>query len=109
MSDTATALGNGDVPVLATPRLLAWPEAATMAAAAGRLDAGATSVGSRIVMDHRAASAIGMTVTVTAELVAVDGRLLHFSVTAQDTDDHTLAAGELTRVVVDRDRLLTRL
>ena len=50
-----------------------------------------------------------MRVTVTAELVAVDGSLLHFSVSAQDADDQTLAAGELTRVVVDRDRFLARL
>ena len=109
VSDTATALGSGDVPVLATPRLLAWAEAATVAAVAGRLDAGATSVGSRIVMEHSAASAIGVRVTVTAALVSVDGRLLRFSVSARDTDGRTLASGELTRVVVDRDRFLARL
>ncbi len=108
-SDTATALGSGDVPVLATPRLLAWAEAATVAAVAGRLDAGATSVGSRIVMEHSAASAIGAQVTVTAALIAIDGRLLRFSVTARDADARALASGELTRVVVDRDRFLARL
>jgi fluoroacetyl-CoA thioesterase len=108
-SDTATTLGSGDVPVLATPRLLAWAEAATVAAVAGRLDAGATSVGSHVELEHRAASAVGMTVTVTADLIAVDGRLLHFSVAAHDADDRTLATGEVTRVVVDRERFLARL
>ena len=109
VSDTAVALGSGDVPVLASPRLLAWAEAATVAAVAGRLDAGATSVGSRMVMEHSAASAIGVKVRVTAALVSVDGRVLRFSVTARDTDGRTLASGELTRVVVDRERFLARL
>ena len=102
-SDTATTLGSGDVPVLGTPRLLAWAEAATVAAVAG-----ATSVGSHVELEHRAASAVGTTVTVTADLVAIDGRLLHFSVAAHD-DDRTLATGEVTRVVVDRERFLARL
>ncbi len=108
-SDTATTLGSGDVPVLATPRLLAWAEAATVAAVAGRLDAGATSVGSHVELEHRAASGVGTTVTVTADLVAIDGRLLQFSVAAHDADDRTLATGEVTRVVVDRERFLARL
>ena len=36
-TDTAAALGSGDVPVLATPRLIAWMEAATVRAAAALL------------------------------------------------------------------------
>lgn len=108
-ADTATALGSGDVPVLATPRLLAWLEAATVEALDGRLGDGETSVGSRIELEHRAATAVGATVTVTADLVAVDGRLLRFSVAAQDVDGRLLATGDVTRVVVDRERFLSRL
>lgn len=108
-ADTATALGSGDVPVLATPRLLAWLEAATVDALDGRLGDGETSVGSRIELEHRAATAVGATVTVTADLVAVDGRLLRFSVAAQDVDGRLLATGDVTRVVVDRERFLSRL
>lgn len=80
-----------------------------MAALAGRLDDGATSVGARVELEHRRASAVGMTVTITADLVAVEGRVLHFSVVARDADDRTLATGEVTRVVVDRERFLARL
>lgn len=108
-ADTATALGSGDVPVLATPRLLAWLEAATVEALDGRLGDGETSVGSRIELEHRSATDVGVTVTVTADLVAVDGRLLRFSVAAQDADGRLLATGEVTRVVVDRERFLSRL
>ncbi len=108
-ADTATALGSGDLPVLATPRLLAWLEAATVEALDGRLGDGETSVGSRIELEHRAATAVGATVTVTADLVAVDGRLLRFSVAAQDADGRLLATGDVTRVIVDRERFLSRL
>ena len=52
MPDTATALGSGDVAVLATPRLLAWLEAATVAAAADVVGPGETSVGTRVELEH---------------------------------------------------------
>ncbi len=48
MDDTADAVGSGDVPVLATPRLIALCEAATVAAIAGQLPEGSTTVGARI-------------------------------------------------------------
>ena len=51
--DTALALGSGDVPVLGTPRLIAWLEAATVAVAAGHLSAGQTSVGTAVRVKHR--------------------------------------------------------
>jgi predicted thioesterase len=104
-ADTALALGSGDIPVLATPRLLAWAEAATVAALDGRLDPGTTSVGTRVTIDHRAASAVGESVTITAELVAVEGRQLRFAVTA---NDGAAATGEIVRMIVERDRFLSR-
>src|SRR5256714_7458515 len=81
-ADTAQALGSGDVPVLATPRLLALAEAASVRATARHLPAGTTTVGTRVALDHLAATPIGGTVTVAAQLSTVDGRRLTFVVTA---------------------------
>jgi fluoroacetyl-CoA thioesterase len=53
-ADTAAAVGSGEVPVLATPRVLALAERATVAAVAGALEAGATTVGTRVVVDSAA-------------------------------------------------------
>ena len=106
--DCADALGSGDLPVLATPRLLAWCEAATVAAVAARLDPGQTSVGTRIQLEHTRASAVGAQLSVRAHLVHVDGRLLRFEVVAEE-GDAMVGHGEVTRVVVDRDRFLSRL
>src|SRR5690349_23618767 len=73
--DTAAALGSGSLPVLATPRLLAWSEAATCAAIEPALTEGSTSVGTRVTLEHQAASPVGAEVEVTASATYVDGRL----------------------------------
>lgn len=107
--DTAAVLGSGDLPVLGTPRLLAWAEAATCAALAEELGAASTSVGTRVSLEHRAASVVGEAVTVTATLTHRDGRLVRFEVVAVDSRDAVVGHGEVTRVVVDRERFLGRL
>jgi len=65
-TDTAAALGSGDVPVLATPRLIAWMEAATVRAAAAFLGTGQTTVGTAIRIEHRRATPVGGSVEITA-------------------------------------------
>jgi predicted thioesterase len=107
--DTAAAVGSGDLAVLGTPRLLAWAEAATRAAVAEELDGSSTSVGTRVTFEHRAASAVGEEVRVTASVVHRDGRLLRFEVVAVDSSDNVVGYGEVTRVIVDRRRFMDRL
>lgn len=105
--DTAAAVGSGSLPVLGTPRLLAWCEAATCAAVAPALQEGQTSVGTRISLEHLAPSAVGATVQVAASAVHVDGKLVRFSVAARQ-DGKLVGSGEVTRVVVDAERFLSR-
>jgi fluoroacetyl-CoA thioesterase len=111
--DTAIALGSGSLQVLATPRLLAWCEAATCAAIEPSLAEGTTSVGTRVELEHRAASPVGAEVQVTVAASYVDGRLHRYTVVAQHSGDDgepkVVATGEITRVVVDTERFLSRL
>jgi fluoroacetyl-CoA thioesterase len=112
--DTAVAVGSGSLPVLGTPRLLAWCEATTCAAIDPTLDAASTSVGTRVDLEHVGASAIGQEVKVTASASYVDGRLHRFTVAARNVgpdggDGKLVGTGEITRVVVDRERFLSRL
>ena len=108
--DTAAALGSGSLPVLGTPRLLAWCEAATCAALAPLLGDGETSVGTRVELEHTRGSRVGAVVEVTASPVFRDGRLHRFSVAARQVDDaRVVATGEVTRVVVEGERFLGRL
>ena len=108
-SDTAERVGSGDVPVLATPRLLAFVEEACVACVAGMLSDELTTVGTRVELDHRAPSAVGTLVTIRVRLEAVDGRRLAFSFEAVQGDGTVVAAGEHHRVAVDREAFLTHL
>ena len=108
-ADTAAALGSGDLAVLGTPRLLAWCEAATVAAIGPGLDASGTSVGTRVSLEHLAASPVGERLRVEATVAYVDGRLVRFTVAASHlADGKVVGTGEVTRVVVDRERFLAR-
>jgi fluoroacetyl-CoA thioesterase len=112
--DTAAALGSGSLPVLATPRLLAWCEATSCAVVDRHLEDTRTSVGTRVRLDHLAASPVGAEIEVTATIAYVDGRLLRLDVVARqvvaaDSSERVVGNGEVTRVVVDRERFLARL
>jgi predicted thioesterase len=107
--DTAVALGSGGLPVLATPRLLAWCEAATCRALEGRLPAGSSSVGTSVRLEHLAATPVGGRVTVQAVVTAVDGRRVGFEVEATDAAGTAVGRGTVERVVVDDGRFLARL
>ena len=118
-SDTAVALGSGDVPVLGTPRLLALAEAATVAAVARQLASGETTVGTSVTMEHRRASPVGSGLVIEAELTEVDASRLVFSFIARradsgapaeapGADEDVVGAGTIERVVVTRERFLAR-
>jgi predicted thioesterase len=117
-ADTARALGSGDLPVLGTPRLLAWCEAVTCVvlseeAGGEGMAAGRTSVGTRILLQHVAASQEGAGVQVGATEVHVDGRLVRLEVVAHQARpgqaDQLVAHGEVTRVLVDSARFMSSL
>lgn len=108
--DTAAVLGSGSLPVLGTPRLLAWCEAATCAAIEPELGDGETSVGTRVELEHTRGSLEGVRLEVTATPVHQDGRLHRFSVVARESDGGpVVGTAEVTRVVVDAARFLGRL
>jgi fluoroacetyl-CoA thioesterase len=104
-ADTAVALGSGEVPVLGTPRVVGLAEGATVAAVAGVLAAGATTVGARVELDHLAPSLVGAELEVEAVLERVDGRRLGFAVQVRE-GDRVVARGRVTRVVVDAEGFL---
>src|SRR5215472_11180929 len=82
-ADTAIEAGSGDVPVLATPRLLALAEAACVAALESHLGEGMTSVGTGVALEHRRASPVGIEIEVEAELTELTGRRLVFGFVAR--------------------------
>jgi len=106
-ADTAIAFRSGDVPVLATPRILALVEEAAVAALDGELDPGTSTVGMRVQLEHISPTAVGGRVTAEATLEKVEGRRLLFHVSAKD-ERGLVSAGKVTRVVVDVERFLDK-
>lgn len=105
--DSAIAMHSGDVPVLATPRVIALCEEASVRAVKGELEPGETTVGMRIQVDHVAPTKVGSAVRADATLEKVEGRRLTFSVAVTDGAG-LVAAGKVTRVVVVVDRFLEK-
>ena len=109
--DTAEHFRSGDVPVLATPRLIALCEEATCRATDGHLFEEQASVATRVQFDHLAPVALGSVVLAEATLVKVEGRRLIFTVSAARLGGDgggLVGAGRVTRVVVDRAAFLAK-
>jgi fluoroacetyl-CoA thioesterase len=104
---TAEAWGSGDVPVYGTPSLVALLETAAVNAVAGRLGPGETTVGTWLDVSHLAATPVGVDVSAEAELVAIEGRKLTFTVVAHDTR-HKIGECRHQRMIVSRDRFLAK-
>ena len=107
-ADTSIAVLSGDVPVLATPRMVALFEEVAMKAIAGQLEPNETTVGMRGQVDHLAPTGVGTVVTAEATLDKVEGRRLIFNVSAKDPRG-LVGAGKITRVIVDVERFLDKL
>ena len=107
-NNTAIALGSGDMPVFATPAMMALMENAAMLAVAGELPEGSTTVGGHIESSHIRPTKIGDAVRAVAEVIKVDGKKIFFKVTAYAGDD-VIGEGEHLRFVVDKEKFLSRL
>jgi fluoroacetyl-CoA thioesterase len=107
-ADTASKWGSGLVPVFSTPALVGLMESAAVAALAGHLAPGQTSVGGRIDVRHLAATPVGMQVRARAELTGVEGRKLIFKVEAWD-EVELIGEAEHERFIVDEARFLGRI
>lgn len=93
--------------VFATGFMVGLMEWACVQLLAPHLDAGEGSLGTHIDVSHLAATPPGLTVTVEAECIAVDGRKLGFRVKAHDGVD-PIGEGRHERVVVAWDKFNAR-
>ncbi len=105
---TAIAMGSGDMPVLATPAMMALMENAAMLAVADHLPQGCTTVGGHIASSHIKPSRLGDTVTATATVTRIDGKKIEFKVEAR-CGDTLLGEGTHLRFVVDQEKFMSRL
>lgn len=105
---TAKAIGSGDLPVLATPAMIALMENAAMLAVAPCLAETDTTVGGFMECSHLKPTGIGEEVEAEATLTKIEGKALHFDIVAY-SGDKKLGEGHHIRYIVDRDRFLSKL
>ncbi len=107
-SVTAIQMGSGDMPVLATPAMMAMMENAAMLAVKDELPEGCTTVGGHIESSHLKPSKIGDKVTATAEVTKVDGKKIEFKVVAY-SGETMLGSGTHLRFIVDKEKFMSKL
>lgn len=105
---TAKAMGSGDMPVLATPAMMALMENAAMLAVAPELPEGSTTVGGHIESSHLKPTPLGAEVKAEATLTKVDSRKLYFTVKAMQ-GDVVIGEGTHLRFIVDREKFMSKL
>ena len=104
---TALAMGSGSLEVFATPALVALMEHAACQAIADSLEEGVTTVGTRMDVQHVAATPVGMEVWAEATLTAQEGRGYTFEITAWDAAG-VIGTATHQRVSVKAEKFLAR-
>ena len=107
-ANTAAAMGSGDMPVFATPAMVALMENAAMLAVAPGLPEGAATVGAEMNVSHIKPSGLGAEIVASAVVTAVEGRKITFNVGAPDPEG-MIGEGTHVRFIVDRERFLAKL
>lgn len=103
----ACYVGSGDLPVFATPMMMALMENAAMLCVADELENGSSTVGGQISSSHLKPTGLGKTVTATAELVSAEGRKLKFKVSASD-EGGLIGEGEHLRFIIDKEKFMSK-
>jgi fluoroacetyl-CoA thioesterase len=94
--------------VLSTPDMIRLIEGTAIEAVAPCLAPGQATVGTRVDVAHLAGTLVGMTVTITVELVEIDRRRLGFRVEVRDELDEA-GKGTHERFIVDAAQRMPRL
>ena len=96
---TASAMGSGALSVFATPAMIALIEEAAWKSVQPELEEGQATVGTKLQIEHLAATPVGMKVRAETVLKQVDGRRLVFSAEVFD-EAGLIGKGEHERFIV---------
>ena len=104
----ACTVGSGDLPVLATPMMVALMENAAMLCVQSELAEGESTVGSQISVSHIKPTALGKRVSAKATLLSREGRKLTFHVEAHD-EEGLIGEGNHVRYIINKEKFLSKL
>ena len=104
---SAREMGSGALDVLATPKMIAMLEKAAWESVQPYLEEGCGTVGTFMNVTHEAATPLGMKVTCTSELVAIDGKKLTFRLEAFD-EKGRIGGGTHERFIVNNQKFQSK-
>lgn len=105
--NTAKAMGSGELPVFATPAMIALVEETAWRSISDQLAEGEGTVGTKLDIKHLAATPLGGTVTCETELMEVNRRQLVFRAVVKD-EAGVIGEGLHERFIVRNDSFLTK-
>lgn len=101
-------LGDEEARVLSTPHLILWMEVTARNTVKPFLAAGYETVGTKIAIDHLAATPVGMSVRFTARVIAIEGSRVSFDLLARD-EKEVIAKGTHERFIIHIPRFAAKL
>lgn len=104
---TAEAMGSGELPVFATPAMIALIEETCWRSAADHLEEGCGTVGTKLDVSHLSATPAGMKVWCESELIKEEGRKLTFAVRVYD-EKGLVGEGTHERFIVDNVKFMSK-
>ena len=104
---TARAMSSGELDVFATPAMVALIEQTAWRSVAPELEPGQGTVGTKLDIEHTAATPVGMAVRCETELAEIDRRRLVFRVRVSD-EAGPVGEGTHERFIVDNERFLQK-
>lgn len=104
---TAAKIGSGLAEVYATPYMIALIENTAWSSIADQLSEGEGTVGTKISVEHLAATPVGMKVWCETELVEVDRRRLVFRVEVYD-EAGKIGTGTHERFIINNEKFLAK-
>lgn len=106
-TNTAQAACSGALPVFGTPYMCALMEEASWKSIAPHLEAGQSTVGTRLNISHDSATPVGMKVWAESEVTEVDGKRLVLKVSAYD-EKGLIGQGTHERFIIADERFLSK-
>lgn len=104
---SAKVMGSGALDVFATPAMIMLMEKTAWSSVQPELEEGCGTVGTRLEIDHLAASPIGMEIRCESLLTAVEGRKLTFKVECYDSKG-LIGQGNHERFIVQNEKFQAR-
>ena len=106
-SNLACTMGSGDLPVFATPAMIALIEKTASQSVIPYLEMGKSTVGTHLDIAHTSATPLGLTVVCETELIEVDRRKLVFGVRVYDKCGD-IGSGTHERFIVDSAKFVDK-